>query len=450
MNDNTTSGSQAQSRNQKKKNWKRGARGAKKNFVQKTNYQAEIERLQGELDGYRELERTRTDEAKAEAAAARRLLEAELEAHLQGKTFTFSVPRQAFDDEENYFVKPKNFYECNCLLIVSIIMFAFIVICVFPNTHMVYEFTPFEDYALCYHEILYYCKKANLTERNYTCELDVYGECVKNFDRDTPAFRKKAMACKKEGIKVCNYTSQTNYLGCISSNISVCPMYHEVERLSGFKISFKIIISVLLLAAAFEGFFVRFTSEGFSLDGGNTFYRRISFFHELEQKDVVEWKQIHFQFRRKLRLTLSGIDVQQLELDLRTDDQQRVEMKHKAPLMMNAQLEYYQTRSHYIPRSDRLPTTQNKEYAIVRQRETRFYYEMFVQLIKHANTSFQLETDVVIAKMNQHASYLSSMNNNRYDIESHLMQDTVMLASLYYMHNRSVKLHQEVFQMVLI
>lgn len=166
----------------------------------------------------------------------------------------------------------------------------------------------------------------------------------------------------------------------------------------------------------------------------------------------------YFVTKKKLSVHTRDIDLTTLDFDLRTDDQKRMDILHKRPLKTEVELTYYETRKKFYYYPDWLPgyeflqsilsTQISAEHAEVKRKKTYIYYELYVQLIKHANTNRLLTHETVEEKLNMHANYICSINNNRYDV-GHYVQDTIMIACLWAKHNRTEPQRAEVFQSAL-
>lgn len=161
-----------------------------------------------------------------------------------------------------------------------------------------------------------------------------------------------------------------------------------------------------------------------------------------------------FRFKRltyKVSFKYVDVNTDPSLLDKRTDDQKRSELKHKHVLRTDVRIKYYINTSQTLVNRPgwswlRLNFISTRKVKVVSQvRMTQISLELLSQLSKHANNNLNNDPDVTIAKLNQHATYLSTINLNRHELDRHLIQDTVLIAHAWYTHNVQTNLHRELF-----
>lgn len=151
---------------------------------------------------------------------------------------------------------------------------------------------------------------------------------------------------------------------------------------------------------------------------------------------------LNYTVKYKVQFKYADIDTESEYDDRRTDDQKRSDLKHNKILKTRVKIKYYMKIYCY----DLWTMSRSLKYVTSRRRETYISFEMLAQLSKHANNNLNNDPDVCLAKLNQHASYLCSINLNRHNLTRHMVQDTVLIAQAWYKHNVQTHLHEELFR----
>jgi len=148
--------------------------------------------------------------------------------------------------------------------------------------------------------------------------------------------------------------------------------------------------------------------------------------------------------RRKLRLITTyklleetGFDDAYV-YDARTDDEQRVDLKHSRPLIVRVLIQHYQI---LLKEDKQLVQINNIERNLftdeevidrflIQQREVLISFELFSQLRKHSNININAPEEDMLYKLNQHASFIKSINRLRHTTDS-ITQDTVLFTMAF-------------------
>lgn len=400
----------------------------KRNFVPKLKDQAfkdDIQKLQGEIDALKEIRREGEEAKEAQEGPARRFLEDMNEERFVDQVITFTVPREKLEHEVEQVIITESRITRLKWLGALVMLFSIIMLIIiraswnFPtrNAPMINN-TCFDREVIICKSQMHSCIQA---ERAKTiepeCSLDpetclhVHLQSLREQCEVKQGF--KLRVCLVDARENCTYIDVVYDFDEISFNVK-----YIVASLSMLiVIGLMIWMSLLCYETPPFQYYVR---------------------------------------RKKMRIHLSDFDTSPEALDLRTDDEQRMDSKHESPIMARLSLTYYESLKRFRHVTypifylyyTALPVLLDAQYKEVKTKTTTIYFEMFVQLIKHANSKRGLTTEVTQEKLDQHASYICSINKDRYDVR-HIVSDTVMAAALWQKHNRTEPQRDEVFQTTL-
>jgi hypothetical protein len=284
------------------------------------------------------------------------------------------------------------------------------------------------------------------------CYAKKYSACMKAACQEGPIFemlfgkdgyRECAKDCNSVTRKLCMKKKEVINETCRGLlNIDECLYYERIDTKDFLTLNYLLLLSMYVFTLAFIYFSASFKNRfGFM-------WRKVLYIPVLTCFNV-HWSKLQIISKKKVSVLIADIDVSDIDRDLRTDDEQRMDLKHKGPFLATAHVTYYETSYVSKLRSSKRPRKMRVLKAVFDEHDLTFSYGMFCQLIKHANVHKGLSPDTVMAKMDQHMAYLCTWNHDAYDIAHAVKQNTVLVAAMYYKYLNDSRKQDQIFRQVL-